>query len=116
MEVDDAFADAVLEVLTHLKVRTKRAYGGLALLVGETIFGVIYGNQLYFHVDEATRMQYVRARMGLFAPYPSRPPMTHFMRVPPGMMKKRPILRTWARRAMQAAGCPLPTRPTRPTR
>jgi TfoX/Sxy family transcriptional regulator of competence genes len=103
MNLDPAFVDLVLECLTGLNVRTQRAYGGLALLVGEAMFGVVYGNQLYFRVDEATRMQYVRARMGLFAPYPSRPPMSQFMRVPPGLMMKRPILRTWARRAIHAA-------------
>ena len=109
MDIDSAFVDAVLDALAKLNVRTRRAWGGLALMVGETTFGVIYGNQLYFRVDEATRMQYVRARMGLFAPYPSRPPMAQYMRVPPALMAKRPILRTWARRAMRAAGCAVPT-------
>jgi len=109
MAVSDSFLEFVLEQLDGLSaVTARRMFGGVGLYAGETFFGLIADDTLYFKVDDASVAAYVAAGTGPFRPYPDQPDavMKGYYGVPASVLEDRDELVTWARRAVAAGSKP----------
>jgi DNA transformation protein len=78
-------------------------FAGVGLYSGDLFFGIVYGDTLYFKVDDKTRGRYQRAGMNPFKPYANRPTTLQYYEVPPGVLEDRGRLTRWARAAIDTA-------------
>jgi DNA transformation protein and related proteins len=114
MAVNEDFMKYVLEQLAGLgHVIARRMFGGVGLYHGERIFGLIFGDTLYFKVDDSNRPDYESRGMGRFRPYADRPQlsMTYF-EVPADALEDADECVIWARKSAAIAAA----RPKRPAR
>ncbi len=80
-------------------------FGGVGLFMGDTMFGLIAGDELFFKVDDANRGDYEAAGEAPFS-YATKHG-THtlhsYWHCPPDLLDQADTLRAWARNAMAAA-------------
>ena len=100
MAVSDSFLTFVLEQLDSLReLSHRRMFGGVGLYSGESFFGVIDNDTLFFKVDDETRAKYKKRKMPAFAPMPGKPPMEGYYQVPPSVLEDADAMREWAQEA-----------------
>jgi DNA transformation protein len=108
MAVNEDFLKYVLEQLAGLShVSARRMFGGVGLYDGERIFGLIFGDTLYFKVDDSNRPDYEARSMGRFRPYADRPQLSMtYYEVPADALEDADECVLWARKsaAIAAAG------------
>ena len=75
-------------------------FGGVGLYSGESFFGVVDNDTLFFKVDDETRPRYKKRRMPAFAPIPGKPSMEGYYQVPPSVIEDADSMAAWAREAI----------------
>ncbi len=104
MAVSDSFLTFVLEQLDLLReVSSRRMFGGVGLYSGETFFGVIDNDTLFFKVDAATSPRYVAEGMPPFQPIPGQAPMKSYYQVPPAVLEDADAILEWATEAVEVS-------------
>jgi DNA transformation protein and related proteins len=102
--VSDGFKTFVLDQLAPLGgLRAHAMFGGVGLYAGETFFGILAADVLYFKVDDRNRADYERANMGAFRPYADRPVTMSYYEVPLVVLEDSQMLANWARKAIEVA-------------
>lgn len=98
------FLDFVLDQLSGLgRVRARSMFGGHGLYLGDTFFGIVYRDRVYFKTDDSTRPEYVRAGMEPFRPN-DKQVLTNYYEIPPEVVEDRAELERWADDAVGAGG------------
>jgi DNA transformation protein and related proteins len=105
MPHNNEYLQYVLEQLAGLPgVRSNRMFSGAGLYQDEVFFGLLFGETLYFKVDDSNRPDYESRGMAQFRPYKDRPQVSFtYYEVPPEVLEDRQELVAWARRAVEAA-------------
>jgi len=99
--VSDSFLAFALEQLAGVReLSHRRMFGGVGLYSGESFFGVLDNDTLFFKVDDKTRPKYRKRRMPAFAPIPGKPPMEGYYQVPPTVLEDVDAMRGWAQEAI----------------
>jgi DNA transformation protein len=94
----------VLDQLGELDAVTARSmFGGVGLYCGDSFFGILARDTLYFKVDDSSRTEYERAGMRPFKPYPNRPLTMKYYSVPVAILECPTDLVAWARKAIGVA-------------
>jgi len=112
MAVSDEFLRYVLEQLAGVgRVASRRMFGGIGLYSNERIFGLIFGDILYFKVNEANCGDYEARGMNRFRPYADKPllSMTYY-EVPADVLEDADECAAWARKSTTVSAA----RPPRP--
>lgn len=104
MRVSRSVRDFVLDQLGDLDgLRAHSMFGGLGLYKGETFFGIVAADVVYFKVDRSSRRVYEAAGSKPFRPYANREMSMPYYAVPVEVLESAPTLTKWARRAVAAA-------------
>ncbi len=105
MPHNNEYLEYVLEQLARLPgVRSRRMFSGAGLYQDEVFFGLLFGETLYFKVDDRNRPDYESRGMAQFRPYKDRPQVSFtYYEVPPEVLEDRRELVAWASRAVEAA-------------
>jgi DNA transformation protein len=99
---NQSLKDHVLKELAVLGDITCRSmFGGYGLYWRETIFGIVFGDRLYFKVDEQSKGEYLDKGTGPFQPN-ERQTLKSYYEVPPGVLTDPEALLSWAREAIRA--------------
>src|SRR5882672_6072910 len=101
--MDSEFVEYALRQLQVLgSVVARRMFGGYGLYCDELIFAVIDNDALFLKVDAVSRLDYVAAGMGPFAPLPGKK-MDGYYELPLDVLESREKLARWGRKALAAA-------------
>jgi len=101
--MDSDFVQYALRQLQILgPVVARRMFGAHGLYCDERFFALIDNDALYFKVDALSRLDYVAAGMGPFAPLPEKK-MDGYYEVPLDVLESRAKLAQWGRKALAAA-------------
>jgi DNA transformation protein len=97
MSATDEFDAWVLERLQQrlADVRARSMFGGRGLYAGNTFFGILYKQVLYFYTDEKTREAYLDAGSRPFEPT-SKQTLHHYYEVPVDIVEDDEQLNAWA--------------------
>jgi DNA transformation protein len=104
MAVSGEFLQYVIEQLAGLEgVSPRRMFGGVGLYSNERIFGLIFGDILYFKVNDSNRGDYESRGMNRFRPYADKPllSMTYY-EVPADVLEDADECAAWARKSTAA--------------
>jgi DNA transformation protein len=105
LRVTPAFRDFVLDQLARLpQLRSKTMFGGIGLYSGDSFFGIVAADELFFKVDHSNRAAYEAAGSEPFRPVVARPVSMSYWRVPIEVLEDSGELATWALAAIRAAG------------
>lgn len=100
----DSYLDFVRDQLAGLgNLRVRRMFGGAGIYSGDWFFAIVYGETLYFKVDDGNRADYVSAGSPAFTPYPHRPVSLNYYAVPAAVLDDPDELVRWARAAIGVA-------------
>lgn len=81
-------------------------FGGHGLYSGDCFFGILFAGQLYFKVDENSRVAYLERGMRPFTYTKAKKLMTmSYYEVPTDVLEDRTELADWANRALGVAVC-----------
>ena len=108
MAVSDEFLQYVIEQLAGVgRVAPRRMFGGVGLYSNERIFGLIFGDILYFKVNEVNRGDYEARGMNRFRPYADKPllSMTYY-EVPADVLEDADECAVWARKSTAVSATP----------
>jgi DNA transformation protein len=104
LKVSDAFKSFVLDQLEELgDVTPKSMFGGVGLYRGGIFFGILARDTLYLKVGQSNLLDYERARMKPFKPYPNRSGTMKYYAVPLDVLESPIELAGWARKAIAVA-------------
>jgi DNA transformation protein and related proteins len=105
MAVSNDYLHFVLEQLSGLdQVSSRRMFSGLGLYCGELFFGLIFGDTLYFKVDDSNRPDYQMRGMSQFRPYANKPRLSmNYYEVPVDILEDGEQLVAWARKSVTVA-------------
>jgi len=78
-------------------------FGGVGLYSRGVFFGIIARDVLYLKADDTTRVDYERAGMKPFKPFPDRAGTMQYYAVPFGVLEAAEELVTWAQKAVAVA-------------
>ena len=78
-------------------------FGCYGLYARGVFFAILAGDVLYLKVDESSRIEYERAGLAPFRPFPKRPPSRNYYAVPVSVLESSEELTKWARAAIRAA-------------
>ncbi len=84
-------------------LRFRRMFGGFGIYSGETFFGIIHRESLYFFASETTLPRYEEAGMTFFTAPGSQKPLKNYYEVPLSVVEQKMELLAWAREAVLAA-------------
>ena len=105
LRVTPEFRDFVLDQLARVpQLRAKPMFGGIGLYSGESFFGILAADELFFKVDHSNRAEYEAAGSEPFRPVVARPVSMSYWRVPLEVLEDNGELATWALAAIRAAG------------
>jgi DNA transformation protein len=105
LRVTPEFRDFVLDQLARIpQLRSKRMFGGVGLYSGDSFFGIVAADELFFKVDVSNRSAYEAARSEPFRPVLNRPVSMSYWRVPIEVLEDPGELATWALAAIRVAG------------
>jgi DNA transformation protein len=94
--------DLIEEHLTSIPdITFRRLFSGFGIYSGETIFGLIHGEKLYFHTDDESRTRYQKCGSTFFRALGSKKPLKNYYEVPPAIIEQKKELVTWALTAIQ---------------
>lgn len=105
MAVSEEFIEFISEQLERLgPVRTRRMFGGMGLYLDDMMFGVIFGEELYFKVDDRNRGDYEDEGMGPFTYEMSngKTGSLNYYEVPERLYDDGDELVEWARKSVDA--------------
>ena len=105
MAVSAEFIEFITEQLERLgPVRTRRMFGGMGLYLDDMMFGVIFGEELYFKVDDRNRDDYEDEGMGPFTYEMSngKTGSLNYYEVPERLYDDGDELVEWARKSVDA--------------
>jgi DNA transformation protein len=103
MRTEQTFQDQVFGRVDVLGDITSRPmFGGWGLDWRDTIFGIVFGDRLYFKVDDRSKGDFVSRSMGPFRPN-ERQTLNSYYEVPPDVLAESEVLLSWAREAFRAA-------------
>lgn len=95
----DTFKDFVLDQLRGLgRVTCRAMFGGYALYLGRSIFGILHKGRLYFKVTPATLSRYTAQGMQPFHPNRTHT-LTSYHEVPTDVIEEAEQLTEWAKQA-----------------
>jgi DNA transformation protein len=101
--MDRSFREHVLKQLAAMgEITARPMFGGHSLYWRDTIFGVVFGERLYFKVDDQSKGDFVSRGMGPFRPN-ERQSLNSYYQVPPEVLAEPEALLSWAREAIRAA-------------
>jgi len=105
MAVQAQYLAYVLEQLGGLaRVSTRRMFGAVGLYSGESFFGVVDDDTLFFKTDESNYPEYQARKMPRFMPTAKRPQGPRgYHQVPAEVIEDGESLVAWARQAVAAA-------------
>ena len=105
MAVNQDFLKYVLEQLAGLgQVIARPMFGGVGLYHGGQIFGLIFGDTLYFKVDDSNRPDFEARGMGRFRPYADRPQLSMtYYEVPADALEDADECVVWGRKSAAIA-------------
>jgi DNA transformation protein len=99
---DRTFKDRVFDQLSGLGGITSRPmFGGWGIYWEAVIFAILFGDQLYFKVDEQSKSEYVAKGMAPFHPN-ERQTLKSYYEVPSDVLDDIEALLSWAREAIRA--------------
>jgi DNA transformation protein and related proteins len=105
LRVTPEFRDFVLDQLARIpQLRSKRMFGGVGLYSGDSFFGIVAADELFFKVDDSNRSAYEAAGSEPFRPVLNRPVSMSYWRVPIEVLEDAGELATWALAAIRASG------------
>src|SRR4051812_38468574 len=91
----ERFEDRIVWRLSSLGDLARRAmFGGHGLYWGETIFGIVSRERLYFKVDEASKADYLARGMGPFRPN-ERQTLKSYYEMPSDVLADPETLLSW---------------------
>ena len=108
MAVSDEFLQYVIEQLAGVgRVAPRRLFGGIGLYSNERIFGLIFGDIVYFKVNDSNRGDYEARGMNRFRPFAEKPllSMTYF-EVPADVLEDADECAAWARQSTAVSATP----------
>ncbi len=101
--MDSEFVEYALRQLQVLgPVVARKMFGGYGVYRDEQIFAVIDNDALYLKVDALSRLDYLAAGMGPFAPLPGKQ-MDGYYELPLDVLESREKLAHWGKKALAAA-------------
>jgi DNA transformation protein len=105
MAVQAQYLAYVLEQLAGLAgVSTRRMFGAVGLYSGESFFGVVDDDTLFFKTDESNYPDYQARRMPRFMPTSKRPQGPRgYHQVPAEVIEDGESLVAWARKSVAVA-------------
>jgi DNA transformation protein and related proteins len=96
------FKDLIEEQLASIPdITFRRLLSGFGIYSGETIFGLIHGERLYFHTDDESRGRYQKCGSTFFTAPVSKKPLRNYYEVPPAIIEQEKELVAWALTAIQ---------------
>jgi DNA transformation protein len=96
------FKDLVEEQLASIPdITFRRLFSGVGIFSGETIFGLIHGERLYFHTDDESRRRYQKCGSTFFTAPGSKKPLRNYYELPPAIIEQEKVLVAWALTAIQ---------------
>jgi DNA transformation protein and related proteins len=99
----ERFEDRVHDRLAALgEVTSRPMFGGHGYYWRETIFGTVFGDRLYFKVDERSKADFESRGMGPLRPN-ERQTLNSYYEVPPDVLADTEAVLSWAREAIRAA-------------
>lgn len=102
MRTGQTFKDRVLDQLGALGGITGHPmFGGYGIYWNETIFAILFGDRLYFKVDDQSKGDYVSRGMPPFRPN-ERQTIKSYYEVPPDVLDAPEALLSWARGAIRS--------------
>ena len=105
LRVTPEFRDFVLDQLARIpQLRARRMFGGVGLYSGDSFFGIVAADELFFRVDHSNRAAYEAAGSEPFRPVVDRPVSMSYWRVPIDVLEDTGELAAWALAAIRAAG------------
>jgi DNA transformation protein len=105
MAVQPQYLAWVLEQLAGVAgVSTRRMFGAVGLYAGESFFGVVDDDTLFFKTDESNYPDYQARRMPRFMPTSKRPQGPKgYHQVPADVIEDGELLAAWARKSVAVA-------------
>jgi DNA transformation protein and related proteins len=107
MLVSMGFREFVLDQLGGVPdLRAKSMFGGIGLYAGDTFFGIMAADLVYFKVDEKSKRDYEAAGAIAFAPYADATipaTATTYYSVPADVLESAPTMLAWAKTSIAAA-------------
>jgi DNA transformation protein len=91
------FKDLIEEQLASIPdITFRRLFSGFGIYSGETIFGLIHGEKLYFHTDDGSRTRYKQCGSTFFTAPGIKKPLKNYYEVPPAIIEQKKELVAWA--------------------
>jgi DNA transformation protein and related proteins len=105
MPYSNDYLQYVLEQLAGLRgAVSRRMFGGAGLYHEELFFGLVFGDVLYFRVNDENRPDYEALAMARFRPYKDKPYLSfNYYEVPAHVLEDADELVSWAQRSLKAA-------------
>lgn len=100
------FKEYILEhIAPILPIKTTRFFGGVGITYNNVQFGMVIGNNLYFVVDDSTRVKYVQAGMQAFSylTKKGRVQVRRYYELPEEILTDAVQLQIWALEAINIA-------------
>ena len=90
-------AEYVVDQLSEFgRVEARRMFGGYGIFQRDAMFAIVSKGRVYFKVDDSNRAAYEQAGSRRHAPMP-------YFEVPTKVMDNTRSLRSWAKKAVEAA-------------
>ncbi len=99
-----AFVVEQMRAASGMAVRARRMFGGHGLFDGELIFAIVIGDVLYLKTDPVSRPDFAAQGLQPFS-YTARgrTVVTSYHEPPPEVFEQQAVMRTWMRKALDAA-------------
>jgi DNA transformation protein and related proteins len=89
------FKDLIEEQLASIPaINFRRLFSGFGIYCDQTIFGLIHGENLYFHTDDESRQRYKKCGSTFFTAPGSKKPLKNYYEVPPDFVEQKKELVT----------------------
>lgn len=104
MTVNERFLEHATDLLSGIDgLRVRKMFGGAGLFVEDTMFGLVYGSDLFLRTDDMIEVDFIDRGMNRFNPYPDRPMKMPYFAVPSEIIEDRDELRRWSIRSLESA-------------
>jgi DNA transformation protein and related proteins len=89
------------QVLSFSDLSFRRLFSGFGLYAGDSVFGLIHGEKLYFYTNDVTRLKYQKFQGTFFATPGSKKAMKRYWEVPASVIENQRMLMDWALEAIE---------------
>jgi DNA transformation protein and related proteins len=90
------------QLLSLADLDFRRLFSGFGLYAGDTVFGLIHGEKLYFYTNDVTRVKYQKFQRTFFTTPGSKKAMKRYWEVPASVIENKRMLMDWALEAIEA--------------